>query len=227
MMACTPGARAIASAVSLTSMLRGPVGAPYGKAVVSMEMDDAARAKQGLAVLPGLSGPIGMRITAPLGAPDPVKAQIDLDLTRAEIDGLGIVKAAGRPGKASFELSANDDHTTTLDQLVVDAGGASIKGSVKIGTPDDPSQFSAHLTQVKLSPGDDAKVDLSKAADTVKVVIHAASFDGRPFLKTLTLTHAEDSRDRRSSVSRDERQTGGASPGKDDDRSQHRCRDEG
>ncbi|QAY96526.1 hypothetical protein CWB41_12960 [Methylovirgula ligni] len=169
-----------------------PVGAPYGKAVVSMEMDDAARAKQGLAVLPGLSGPIGMRITAPLGAPGPVKAQIDLDLARAEIDGLGIVKPAGRPGKASFELSANDDHTTTLDQLVVDAGGASIKGSVKIGTPDDPSQFSAHLTQVKLSPGDDARVDLSKAADTVKVVIHAVSFDGRPFLKTLTLTHAED-----------------------------------
>jgi len=169
-----------------------PVGAPYGKAVVSMEMDDAARAKQGLAALPGLSGPIGMRITAPIGAPDPVKAQIDLDLSRAEIDGLGISKPAGRPGKASFELSTSDDHTTTLDQLILNAGGASIKGSVKIGAPDDPSQFSAHLTQVKLSPGDDAKVDLSKASDTVKVVIRAVSFDGRPFLKTLTLTHAED-----------------------------------
>ncbi len=169
-----------------------PVGAPYGKAVVSLEMDDAARAKQGLVALPGVSGPIGMRVTAPLGAPSPVKAQIDLDLARAEIDGLGITKPAGRPGKASFEISVGDDHTTTLDQLVVDAGGASIKGSVKIGAPDDPSQFSAHLTQVKLSPGDDAKVDLSKAADTVKVIIHATSFDGRPFLKTLTLTHAED-----------------------------------
>ncbi|MGP8231081.1 MAG: AsmA-like C-terminal domain-containing protein [Methylovirgula sp.] len=169
-----------------------PVGGAYGKAVVSLEMDDAARAKQGLVAVPGVSGPIGMRVTAPLGAPSPIKAQIDLDLTRAEIDGLGITKAAGRPGKASFELSVDDNHTTTLDQLVVDAGGASIKGSVKIGAPDDPSQFSAHLTQVKLSPGDDAKVDLSKTADTLKVIIHAASFDGRPFLKTLTLTHAED-----------------------------------
>jgi hypothetical protein len=169
-----------------------PVGAPYGKAIVSLEMDDAARAKQGLAVLPGLSGPIGMRISAPIGAPDPLKAQIDLDLAHAEIDGLGIDKPAGRAGKASFILTENADHTTTLDQLVFEAGGASIKGAVKIGAPDDAAQFSAHLTKVKLSPGDDAKVDLSKTADTIKVVIHATAFDGRPFLKTLTLTHAED-----------------------------------
>jgi hypothetical protein len=169
-----------------------PVGATVGKAVVSMVMDDAARAKQGLAVLPGLSGPIGMRITAPLGALGPLKAQVELDLTRAEIDGLGISKPAGRPGKSSFILETNDDHSTTLDQLVVEADGASIKGSVKIGAPDDATQFSARLTQVRLSPGDDAHVDLSKSGDVVKIVIHAKSFDGRPFLKTLTLTHAEE-----------------------------------
>ncbi len=71
-----------------------------------------------------------------------------------------------------------DDHTMILDPLVVDAGGALIKGSVKIGAPDDPAQFSAHLTQVRLSPGDDAHVDLSKAGNTVKIAIRAASFDG-------------------------------------------------
>ena len=169
-----------------------PVGATVGKAVVSMTMDDAARAKQGLAVLPGLSGPIGMHITAPLGAPGPLKAHIDVDLSKAEIDGLGITKPAGRPGKSSFDLSVNDDHTTSLDQLVVEASGAMIKGAVKIGAPDDATQFSAHLSQVRLSPGDDAHVDLAKSGDTVKVAIHATSFDGRPFLKTLTLSHAEE-----------------------------------
>ena len=167
-----------------------PVGATIGKAVVSMSMDDAARAKQGLAVLPGLSGPVGMHITSPLGASGPLTAQIDVDLARAEIDGLGITKAAGRPGKASFDLTVGDDHTMTLDPFVVDAGGALIKGAVKIGAPGDPAQFAAHLTQVRLSPGDDAHVDLSKSGDTVNVAIHAGSFDGRPYLKTLTLSHA-------------------------------------
>ena len=169
-----------------------PVGATISKAVIGITMDDAARAKQGLAVLPGLSGPVGMHITAPLGATGPLKAQIDVDLSKAEIDGLGITKPAGRPGKSSFNLSVNDDHTTTLDQLLVEAGGAVIKGSVKIGAPDDATQFSARLTEVRFSPGDDAHVELAKTGDTVKVAIHAASFDGRPFLKTLTLTHAEE-----------------------------------
>jgi hypothetical protein len=169
-----------------------PVGATVGKAVVSIVMDDAARAKQGLAVLPGLSGPVGMKITAPLGAPGPLQAQIDVDLAKAEIDGLGISKPAGRPGKSSFTLAVNDDHSTSLDPFMIDAGGALVKGSVKIGSADDPGEFSAHLTQVRLSPGDEAHVDLAKTGDTVKVMIHAATFDGRPFLKTLTLSHAED-----------------------------------
>lgn len=169
-----------------------PVGATVGKAVISIVMDDAARAKQGLAMLPGLSGPVGMRITAPLGGSGPLRAQVDVDLARAEIDGMGITKPAGRPGKASFMLAVNDDHSTSLDPFMLDAGGALIKGAVKIGSADDPAQFSAHLTQVRLSPGDEARVDLTKTGDTVKVLIHASTFDGRPFLKTLTLSHGED-----------------------------------
>jgi hypothetical protein len=179
-----------------------PANSPSGQASISLIMDDALRAKQGLTMLPGISGPIATRVTAPLGAPGPVTAQVELDLTHATIDSLGISKPAGRPGKASFALTVNDDHSTVLDQLAIDAGPVQARGSVTIGGP-DPSQLSAKFSQMKLSGGDDMKLDVSKVGDILKLVIRANAFDARPFLKNLTFSHAEENSESSSGAHKD------------------------
>jgi hypothetical protein len=168
-----------------------PPGSHVGQATISLIADDALLAKQGLAMLPGISGPVGTRVTVPLGAPGPMTAQVDLDITHTAIDTLGISKPSGRPGKVSFMLTTNNDHSTSLDQIVVDAAPVEARGSVNIGGA-DPSQISAKFSQIKLSPDDDMKLDASKVGDTLKLIIRANAFDARPFLKTLTLSHAEE-----------------------------------
>jgi hypothetical protein len=169
-----------------------PTGSQAGQASINLVMDDALRAKQGLTMLPGLTGPIGTHVTAALGGEGPVKAQIELDLTHAALAGLpGVSKAAGKPGKASFALTVNDDHSTTLDQVVIDAAPLIARGSIQIGGK-DPSQVSAKFSEMKLSPGDDMKVDISKTADTTKIVVRATTLDARPFLKNLTFAHSDE-----------------------------------
>ncbi|MGH6817739.1 MAG: AsmA-like C-terminal region-containing protein [Methylovirgula sp.] len=168
-----------------------PAGSHVGQAVISLVADDALRAKQGLAMFPGVTGPIATRVTVPLGAAGPLKAQVDLDLTHAAIDSLGISKPAGRSGKASFALTVNDDHSISLDDVEIDAAPVEARGSVTIGGA-DPTQISAKFSQMKLSAGDNMKLDASKVGDTLKLVIRATTLDARPFLKTLTLEHAEE-----------------------------------
>ncbi len=169
-----------------------PAGSHVGQAAVSLVVDDALRAKQGLAMLPGVTGPIGAHVTMPLGTAGPPKAQIDLDLTHAAIDSLGISKPAGRSGKASFALTVNDDHSVSLDDVAIDAAPVEARGSVMIGGA-DPTQISAKFSQMKLSAGDNMKLEVAKSGDTLKLVIRATALDARPFLKTLTISHeAED-----------------------------------
>ena len=168
-----------------------PAASQSGQASINLIMDDALRAKQGLAMLPGITGPIGTHLTAPLGAKGPIKAQVELDLTHAAIETLGINKPAGRPGKASFALVVNDDHSTLLDQIAIEAGPVQAHGTVTIGGA-DPSQFSAKFSQMRLSPGDDMKLDVSKVGNTLKLVMRGSAFDARPFLKNLTFSRSDE-----------------------------------
>ncbi len=168
-----------------------PAASQEGQASINLVMDDALRAKQGLTMLPGITGPIGTHLTAPLGATGPIKAQVELDLTHAAIDSLGISKPAGRPGKASFALIVNDDHSTLLDQIAIDAGPVQAHGTVTIGGA-DPSQLSAKFSQMRLSAGDDMKLDVSKVGNTLKLVMRGTAFDARPFLKNLTFSRSEE-----------------------------------
>ncbi len=164
------------------------VGKP-GEASVSLVLDDAARAKEGLTAFSNITGPISARINTPLGNPDQVKAQVEVDLMRANVEiAPGVVKPSGRPGKASFSLTI-DEHSTLLDQIVFDAPPTQVRGSVEVST--DQSNISAKFSQVKFSPGDDMKVELTKTGDTLKFVVHGNTIDARPFLKHLTFAHPE------------------------------------
>lgn len=158
---------------------------PKGKpadATISVTLDDAARAKQNLNCLPGLTGPIGATISAPLGSTDKLKAQVELDLTRANYDWLGISKPAGKPAKARFTLAAYDNGTV-LDPFVLEAGPIQARGVIDLGA--DQALSSARMSQVRVSSGDDMKIDATKAGDSLKVMVRASTIDARPFVKWL------------------------------------------
>ncbi len=94
-----------------------------GEAVVQMTLDQAARERRKLA-LPGLTGSVGVRGVQALGRGQAPPVRVELDLTRAAIDGVipGWTKPAGRPGRMSFLL---DDPTmedgAELTDVMVDA----------------------------------------------------------------------------------------------------------
>ena len=155
------------------------------EAGVAFQLDDAGRNRLGMTLGAGVSGPIGVRVTSAFGVKDLPPAQVELDLQRTNIDGAlpGLVKPAGRPAKASFLLDSSP-RGSTIDQLVFEtAGGASVRGSLEL---DANGAFrSARLSQYRLSPGDDMKIDADDVKDALKVTVRASSMDARPFLKSL------------------------------------------
>jgi hypothetical protein len=171
--------------VPATLEMSKPLGATPAEATVSFTTDDASRAKQGFLPIPGISGPIGTRINAVLSSDKP-KGQVELDLTKTTFEGAlpGLSKAAGVPGKASFSLTAGDD-STQIDQIALDMGAVQIRGSAELGS--DQSLVAAKFSQVRLSPGDDMKIDVAKAGDGLKVTVRATTIDARPFLKPFSM----------------------------------------
>lgn len=156
---------------------RGDNGPAEGQ--LSFMFDDASRAKAGYAFA-GLTGPVSVGIKSPLPLEDS-EAQIELDLSKASIDNLlpGLVKPAGRPGKASM-LMAKRGETIALDKFLFDAGGAQLAGAIELTR--DGAFRGAKMTQVRLSPGDDAHLEAARVGDTMKLTVRAVNLDARPIL---------------------------------------------
>ncbi|MGH6937003.1 MAG: AsmA-like C-terminal domain-containing protein, partial [Methylocella sp.] len=160
------------------------------EASIGLTLDDAIRAKHGFGTNSGVSGPVGATITAPIDGGEKSKARIELDLTRAAIEIPGVSKPAGRPGKIAFALAVNDAGTL-LDQIVVDAGTIQARGNVQLGA--GLSLVAAKFPHVKLSAGDDMKIDAIKTGETLKVIVRGTAIDARPFLRSLIFNGAEPS----------------------------------
>ena len=153
-------------------------------ATIAFQLDDAGRARLGLESSAAISGPMGVRIAGPLTVGEPLRAQVDIDLTKTALEGLvpGLGKPAGKAAKASFALS-QQDKSTTLDKFVLEAGSLSARGTIDL---DASGGFeAAKLSQVRLSPGDDMKMDISRAGDGLKVSVRGNNIDARPFLKDI------------------------------------------
>ena len=148
-------------------------------------IDDAGRTKLGYSPK-GVAGPIGMKLGATL-AEGETRIAVDLDLARVELDNPipGVIKDAGKPGRATFTLIQRDG-AVRIEDLVADLGAAAAKGSIDL-SPQGEFQ-SARLTQARLSPGDDMRVDIQKTGDMLKATVRGASIDARPFIKSLTQT---------------------------------------
>ncbi|MFV0281469.1 MAG: AsmA-like C-terminal domain-containing protein [Rhodoblastus sp.] len=166
--------------------LRKDVGKP-ALATLSATIDDNARAKFG-ADPAGVTGPMGLKISAKF-EDDETDANVEVDLARTSLDNPipGLSKPAGRPGRATFRI-VQHEKSTRIENLVFEAGGASARGIVEL-SPQGEIQ-NVKLSQAKLSPGDDMRVDISRTGGGYKASVRGVSIDGRPFIKFLNRTSA-------------------------------------
>lgn len=152
-----------------------------GLAQVAFTLDDAARAKHGFNFGSGVTGPMAVRVKAPLSQKG---ADFDIDLAKTTIDTpfTGPIKAAGKPGRATFSVKA-DAEGASISNIVVDAGAASARGTAQLGA--DGALTNAKFNQIRFSPGDDLKAEISNADGGLKISVRGAALDSRPIIKGL------------------------------------------
>ncbi|HMK88887.1 MAG TPA: DUF3971 domain-containing protein [Methylocystis sp.] len=176
------GTARILGAPATIELRRGADEKTPAQAVLSLTLDDAARAKAGWGT-PSVTGPILAQIKTAMPASD-ADAQVELDLTRAALDNFvpGVVKPAGKTAKASFTLVRRPD-SILLEHFMLDAGVAQLAGSLELSR--EGVFRSAKLSQVKMSAGDDLKLDAQRSGDALKLTARGSNFDVRPILRML------------------------------------------
>ncbi|MBY6241152.1 DUF3971 domain-containing protein [Methylosinus sp. Sm6] len=169
-------------------MRRPPGEKSKAQAQISLQLDDSARAKAGFAVA-GVSGIVGVQVATSLPFEES-DAQIELDFLKAGLEHPlpGVAKPVGKPGKASFTLVKRPDGSA-LEQLSAEAGGAQLSGVVELAR--DGAFRSARLMQVRLSPGDDMRVEATRVGEGMKLVVRGANIDARPLLRYLSQPSAD------------------------------------
>lgn len=169
---------------------RGPIelrqnAKGQGEATVSLTLDNAARQRRGIGPESGISGPIQVKVTKPLGKMPDAPPRVEIDLTKAAIDSAvpGVSKPAGRPGKAAFTYVVDADGPD-FEELVIDSAPLLVKGRVSLTR--QHAFESASFSQLRLSPGDNlAKVDITRDGAVSKVTVRGGVLDVRPFIRDL------------------------------------------
>jgi Protein of unknown function/AsmA-like C-terminal region len=159
---------------------RGP--SDEGSATITLTLDAAARAKRGLN-FGWLTGSLPIKLKAPLSR---TSADVEIDLTPAGLDNPvpGVMKTAGKPGRATFQVKPAPDGGALLENIAIDFGTALIRGSADAAV--DGSITAARITQARMSAGDDFKVDIVNTPNAIKATVRGAILDARPFIKSLT-----------------------------------------
>lgn len=155
-----------------------------GEATVSMALDNAARQKRGLGPEAGINGTVQVKVVKALGKGVDTPPRVEVDLSKAALDGAipGLSKLAGRPGKASFTYVIDPDGPD-LEDFVLDAPPALMRGKVELNRQN--AFEAATLSQFRLSPGDNLKVEARRDGNLTKLVIRGAVADVRPFIRDL------------------------------------------
>ncbi len=155
-----------------------------GEATLSLTLDNAARQKRGLGPEAGINGPVAVRVTKALGKGVSSAPRVENDLTKASLEGVipGVNKPAGRAAKVSFTYVADPDGPD-LDDFVFDFNPVLIRGKVELNRQN--AFEAASLSQVRLSTGDNLKVDARREGSLTRVVVRGAVADVRPFIRDL------------------------------------------
>jgi hypothetical protein len=148
-------------------------------------LDDASRARLGFDLGPAVSGAVPIKLIGKIGAPDhDSRMGIEADLTSLKLDNIlpGWVKSPGKSSRVVFNV-VQKQQSTRLEDIVVDGGGVSIKGSVEIDQNGD--LVNANFPTYSPSEGDKTSLKAERGSDGVlKVTMRGDVFDGRGFLKS-------------------------------------------
>lgn len=148
-------------------------------------LDDASRVRLGLDLGPAVSGTIPIKLIGKIGGPDrDSRLGIDADLTALKLDNIlpGWVKLPGKSSRAVFNV-VQKPQSTRFEDIVVDGGGVSIKGSIEVDQNGD--LINANFPTYAPSEGDKTTLKAERGSDgVVKVTMRGDVFDGRGFLKS-------------------------------------------
>ena len=146
-------------------------------------LDDASRQRLGIDLGPAVSGSIPIKVIGKIGENDS-RVGIEADLTSLRLDNIlpGWVKVPGKSGKATFSV-VKKEQSTLFQDIVVEGGGVSIKGSLEVDQNGD--LLNANFPTYAPSDGDKTSLKAERGADgVVKVMMRGDVFDGRGFLKS-------------------------------------------
>ena len=168
-----------------------------GDAEVKLQatLDDASRARLGLDVGPGVTGSIGVKLNGKLGGPDrESKLGVDADLSAAKVENVlpGWVKQPGRAGHVTFNVTQKPQ-STRFDDVTVDGGGASIKGSIELDQ--DGELLNAAFPVYQPSEGDKASLKAERGSDGVlRIAMRGDVFDARSFIRAASSGTSSDNK---------------------------------
>ncbi|MFZ2160200.1 MAG: DUF3971 domain-containing protein, partial [Bradyrhizobium sp.] len=167
-------------------------------------LDDASRARLGLDLGPAVSGALPVKLIGKIGGPDrESRLGIEADLTALRLDNIlpGWVKMPGKSSRAVFNV-VQKPQSTRLEDIVIDGGGVSIKGSLEVDQNSDV--ISANFPTYSPSEGDKSSLKAERGPDgTLKVTMRGDVFDGRGFLKSAISGRDGDARSKTRSIDLD------------------------
>ncbi len=146
-------------------------------------LDDTSRARLGLDLGPAVSGALPLKLTGKIGGTDS-RLGIEADLTALKLDNIlpGWVKLPGKSSRAVFNM-VQKPQSTRFEDIVIDGGGVSIKGSLEVDQNGD--LMNANFPTYSPSEGDKTTLKAERGPDgVVKVTMRGDVFDGRGFLKS-------------------------------------------
>jgi hypothetical protein len=167
-------------------------------------LDDASRARLGFDLGPAVSGAIPIKLVGKIGSPDrDSRMGIDADLTALKLDNIlpGWVKLPGKSSRAVFNV-VQKAQSTRLEDIVIDGGGVSIKGSIEVDQNGD--LMNANFPIYSPSEGDKTSLKAERGADgVVKVTMRGDVFDGRGFLKSAISGREADAKSKTKNIDLD------------------------
>jgi len=167
-------------------------------------LDDASRARLGFDLGPAVSGAIPIKLVGKIGSPDrDSRMGIDADLTALKLDNIlpGWVKLPGKSSRAVFNV-VQKAQSTRLEDIVIDGGGVSIKGSIEVDQNGD--LMNANFPIYSPSEGDKTTLKAERGVDgVVKVTMRGDVFDGRGFLKSAISGREADAKSKTKNIDLD------------------------
>jgi Protein of unknown function len=166
---------------------RKPRDAAEAEVRIVATLDDNARSKLGFNLAGYLTGPVPVKLSGrvPAANSDSSRLTVEADLTQARVDNLlpGWIKGQGTSARASFTL-VKQAPLTRFEDLVVEASGISVKGSLEVDADCDIQ--SANFPVFHLSGGDKGtSLKADRGPDgTLRVIVRGDVHDGRNFVKS-------------------------------------------